>query len=40
MGKILGLLLMLFVLGGCATNFNVDGGNGGVRGGVSTSIPF
>lgn len=37
---IAGLVMIVALLSGCATNFSVDGGNSGVRGGVSTTIPF
>ena len=40
MDRLAGLLIALALLGGCATGVAIDGGSGGVRGGISTTIPL
>ncbi|MFA5631268.1 MAG: hypothetical protein WC997_07145 [Porticoccaceae bacterium] len=40
MNRITGLLIAIALLSGCATGVAIDGGSGGVRGGISTTLPL
>jgi len=40
MKRILVMIVAILALSACATGVSIEGGSGGVRGGISTTVPL